>query len=94
VNKHTPAPWSIERVNGSSRVFIERDGGDFLNKLIAAVMSDNRDEPHMANARLIAAAPDLLAALEAIVSADARGELCHDEIALAVEAITKATGQP
>jgi len=45
-----------------------------------------------ANARLIAAAPELLGALQAIVDADERGELCHDQIAQAHDALAKARG--
>lgn len=51
---HTPGPWAVDREND-----VLSDGGDF----VAAVFGDEtcREE---ANARLIAAAPDLLAEVE------------------------------
>jgi hypothetical protein len=62
MSKHTDGPWQI---NGFDRIvhgeIITSDGG-----IIAAVHDFNRydrDEERAANARLIAAAPDLLAAL-------------------------------
>lgn len=61
------------------------------------LMGDPRYYPYVpdneADWRLIAAAPDMLAALEAIIEADEKGELCFDEIALAKEALAKARGE-
>ena len=54
MNKHTPGPWRYLRVNGTSKDFnIVNDTGG----LIALC-------PYEDKARLIAAAPDLLEALE------------------------------
>lgn len=56
--KHTPSPWSVGGVSGQ-----EIYGG---GRLIANAWTD-------ADARLIAAAPDLLAALEAFLRAPSVG---------------------
>ncbi len=73
---HTPGPW---RTSGPSKVVSAiSDGGDYAildadGEIIAEAIrqvgpSDFR--PANANARLIAAAPDLLEALEAILAED------------------------
>ena len=86
--KHTPGPW---------RTFIwnEFAGEAVINHVI--VITDNKDiarfsratDEVMANARLIAAAPELLAALQELVAV-----VGHDHLtAEARAAITKATGE-
>jgi hypothetical protein len=83
-SKHTPGPW------------------EFFDTLCIGVMSAQSDVAHcsgydgnrsrdeeLANARLIAAAPDLLAALEALLSYDDMVE-CAD---MARAAIAKARGE-
>lgn len=55
--KHTPGPWHV----GKSLRIIG------ANSQRVAVCDDNEATPGMDNARLIAAAPDLLAALESTV---------------------------
>ena len=62
---HTPGPWTIQaeaRRNG--RWIKSRDGQD-----IAQILLTKDTSEASANARLIAAAPDLLAALERLESA-------------------------
>lgn len=66
--KHTPGPWVAVSVGGFGEYEIHARGKD-----IAAVnVSDGMDEPTPfpaeANARLIAAAPDLLAALQNLMT--------------------------
>ena len=51
---HTPGPWYVEYDGPSLPIIVTK------MKIIAHIKEDN----HEANARLIAAAPDLLAALE------------------------------
>jgi len=51
------------------------------------------DSEMKANARLIAAAPDLLEALQNMVEAHRSGKLFASTINNAVDAITKATGE-
>lgn len=58
---HTPGPWTVRPVINSSALAIEAKDG-FLES-VSAVWCENRGrEVGSANARLIAAAPDLLAA--------------------------------
>jgi hypothetical protein len=59
--KHTPGPWQSCNYDGRCRVIL----GDDLR--IAVVLGDHDESA--ANARLIAAAPDLLEALELWLSA-------------------------
>ena len=70
--QHTPGPWAISKPIGGN-VYIEKG-----NRLIGHIYRDNRE----ANARLIAAAPDLLAALVAIDWDDSE---CDDPKACAIE---------
>lgn len=60
MSAHTPGPWSADHDN----VRTPADGG-----MVAKVAGDT-DAQAYANARLIAAAPDLLAALRDLVSAE------------------------
>lgn len=67
MTKHTPGPWRLETnraPNGGTyyRIF----DADDARSCIAQVIGDGRIEYHD-NAALIAAAPDLLAALQAFV---------------------------
>jgi hypothetical protein len=95
--KHTPGPWRKGGVSGGAVWFGE--------KMVAAVYGDDpdckADERMQANARLIAAAPDLLSALERakdVLSGvqEDRFDLDMDEINIAINivdaAIAKATG--
>jgi hypothetical protein len=67
--KHTPGPWWLA---GKSQV---RYGAGNRAGWVATVARQNRD----ANARLIAAAPDLLAALRAVLDRDMRNTCTHEE---------------
>lgn len=92
--KHTPGPWRLIRNQFSeycSTEFCEMaimSGGD-MNMIVAGVVSDCIEE-HQSNARLIAAAPELLEALIGLV-------LVHgdysDEVTAAHAAIRKALGE-
>ncbi len=61
---HVPGPWIDQPGTTTGRIVIAPDQPK-VRKNIAACGGPNRD----ANARLIAAAPDLLAALQAYVTA-------------------------
>lgn len=66
MSKHTPAPWTVSELDARGEVseyhiFIEPDVAVIERKV--ETRNEGRD---MANARLIAAAPQLLEALEAI----------------------------
>ena len=98
--QHTPGPWKVDEVG---RHFDE----EYLRlhnrfKLVGKEMDNIAYIPEIhpeaeANARLIAAVPDLLAALEKIVSAVVagasitQGHLCFQA---ALNAIIKAKGDP
>lgn len=83
--KGTPAPWNYNEnfcgtVSSSNRT------------MVACVYP--RDNEMNANAHLIAAAPELLQALQLIINYHDDGYvgLHHEDLALARKAITKATG--
>jgi len=108
---HTPGPWAAECPPSSCRahrfIVAEREVGH--DPIIAEVgtLLLNDDEIGIfetcANAKLIAAAPDLLAALEGLMACAARdgqkyaqegNEPVWDLISDAQDAIAKAKGQP
>ena len=93
--KHTPGPWVWEHwqmgltaQNGTSVLaYYDYEGMSLHGKT---------EDEHEANAHLIAAAPDLLEALEAIVATWDGPKYNHfmaDNIDLARAAIAKAKGQ-
>lgn len=66
--KHTPGPWAITDEHNKS-IFIEGQPDEWA-RLFCEVSKDDCDtETAKANARLIAAAPALLEALEALYAA-------------------------
>ena len=83
--KHTPGPWAVNvrTVWGESRVI--------ANTTTGAGVSDNQDE---ANARLIAAAPDLLELLTELYERNQIKVFIPLEVSKRMKAaIAKATGQ-
>ena len=82
--KHTPAPWQLSTIDGEDCLMV--GGGDDGIMIVADIRTDFTmwSNPHdvvAANARLIAAAPDLLDALSAMVAVmhalwDHQEELC------------------
>lgn len=67
--KHTEGPWEFRELSpfDDGLGYISADGRDIIH---SGVLDLSKDE-NLANARLIAAAPDLLAALELFVERDA-----------------------
>lgn len=66
--KHTPGPWSYPRYpNGVSTLVYAAAGGKPEAFPVASATYGVPDEEREANARLIAAAPDLLETLKGIV---------------------------
>ena len=61
--KHTPGPWNA--IAGKLGFFINRVNQQSI--AVTCIDSWQTEEEHEANARLIAAAPELLAALQAFV---------------------------
>lgn len=94
--KHTPGPWAYAYDGSSTWSIGEAD--DPQDKLVASI-GDRDDARATANARLIAAAPDLLKALEFCAQAirtagldTVKGGICAQAFAEARAAIAKARG--
>ncbi len=94
MSKHTPGPWSI--ANGSPPQVIAPGKCD-----ICAMSGAASNESVMADARLIAAAPDLLEALQALVARHftyhggfvVDCNISEEEVERARAAIQRATGE-
>lgn len=66
--KHTRGPWKIENKRGKYRVRISGAGWEEFAKVIVRMQGDEQDlEEGLANANLIASAPELLEALDAFM---------------------------
>lgn len=97
MSKHTPGPWNIRRaqfpVDGEYDYAIYSD----VDRVLAEVFGragQNIFPPAEANARLIAAAPDLLAAAKLIASFAVSWEpLTPGDIRMLTDAIAKAEGR-
>lgn len=102
MSKHTPGPWFHHGPSGS-----QHTAGGFINStkerngspLVCSVYG-NDEQPHQANSNLIAAAPDLLEALEGMMQVYGGGTpwnpLTSTELELhdlARKAIAKARGE-
>lgn len=87
---HTPGPWAYDSENNFPPAILDSD-----DHLVASIAQDWVDDP-AANARLIAATPDLLEALELLVEdckdQEARG-ISMFPIGPALAAIAKARGE-
>jgi hypothetical protein len=70
MSKHTPGPWSVDAVPGLPVYINAGDDGlrpvADINGLEDGINNDARREEQMANAALIAAAPDLLEACKGL----------------------------
>ena len=89
--KHTPGPWQVGPVfdnDGQPEIIIEHMTPRG-NLVVAVAIGGLRGQ--VANARLLAAAPELLEALQFVMSA--HGEQLDSAFQQAQEAITKATGE-
>ena len=92
---HTPSPWQIQFWNDSSRPS-RRDtpvitaGKDAIGELFNLWDEDgaDREAERLANARLIAAAPEMLAALQSLTHPMASDEDLQNALAV----ISKAKG--
>ena len=92
--KHTPGPWKFEHsedIDLPNHVAISANTHTMLAQVVWKMENDEYSPQCEANARLIAAAPDLLEALEAIIDS---GELplCYSSplVIKANKAIAKA----
>lgn len=93
--KGTPGPWVASKTDRSIGP-VSRDDDQSYGMILPVAWVEFYVEPgcHQANANLIAAAPDLLAALQLIISYhdDGNCELHSEDVALARAAISKALG--
>lgn len=87
--KHTAGPWVAERCDVTPAYHIEAGAYPF-GTCVCEVMETPRDGSAEANAHLISAAPELLAALKAVISVADRQTTEFD---LARAAIAKAEGR-
>ena len=89
MNKHTPGPWTIETINKDhARIWTAE------NSLIAELYHPHGPfYPTLANASLIAAAPDLLEALEHITQTPEYKFLYPGTVSMIEQAISKAKGR-
>lgn len=99
MNTHTPGPWEIVQMEHGIVVRTESPKKTKYNaSRYAAIGGFDRSDPEqfaeaLANARLIAAAPDLLGSLETILDCyNCQGTLLDEQIANACAAIAKAVG--
>lgn len=82
---HTPGPWEVREVDGLFAI-AHRDGW---------VLDSNDEQQDRADAKIIAAAPDMLEALKGLAAWSKRSNgTSRDVVDRAKEAIEKATGQP
>jgi hypothetical protein len=101
--KHTPGPWQLEADwMRNSHALFTADGG-WVCEIVTPVSTETYGREHsLANARLIASAPDLLEALQALDSTMERVDRSHltftdrklidGMYAQILRAIAKATG--
>lgn len=92
---HTPGPWALAEGSWEIEARVDPENSETYYAPVAMLDTDWSGGIVEANARLIAAAPDMLDALSDIVaSSDAN---CGDSLANAIEtaraAIAKATGE-
>ena len=97
MSKHTPGPWTVTDEDDFYGLAIEAAGREGEYVPVARVPVDYDDRPEReANARLMAAAPDLLEALKALLSGSERhifSTECKTERDAARTAIAKAEGR-
>ena len=85
---HTPGPWAARRMHTGGFDIMDPRNRDVVTVYGGGVETESRE----ANARLIAAAPDLLEALKSLVANLAEGDFISEtRIDAARAAIAKAT---
>ena len=97
MNKHTPSPWrTIESANTTMRTVVGPDfpGQGYIADVNLCRTNDAQDVDGEANARLIAAAPELLAACQQTLAYFLRSQQSHaPEVKALQSAINKAEGR-
>lgn len=98
MSRHTPGPWQVSR-NNAGAIPLHFQPPEVIGRngqcCVASQMGNGPEAE--ANARLIAAAPELLAACEAMLDKfqhdTLEGEAGWDAVCAAREAIAKATAE-
>ena len=94
MSKHTKGPWHTGQGNGEGSIFADEGRMRFENGTVLypiCTMNTGWDEAEdAANARLVAAAPELLEALQNLENDD--GRIPDHAWAMVQAAIAKATG--
>lgn len=86
---HTPGPWAVDEIRSVQAI-------TWCGEVCIADVGGNADEEEqLANARLIAAAPDLLAACEAMIAAEKACDILAGDSAITAirAAIARAKGE-
>jgi hypothetical protein len=86
MSKHTPGPWEARDFSGDQYVIWGPEFGGGRHALIATCTGPNLE----ANARLIAAAPEMLAALKRAYGFLEKGSRAYEQVRAA---ISKAEGR-
>jgi hypothetical protein len=90
--KHTPGPWRVGREEKyHSFVSCRSSEDDLSDRNAGCWVAEAKGPDHEANARLIAAAPELLEALERLVRAASMSNCDSNRIDEARSAIAKTT---
>ena len=92
MSTHTPGPWSLGRLSGERVVMADGESG-LIRVADCRDPDEHAEGTERANARLIAAAPDLLAALAALREAAAKNVVSIYELNAADAAIAKAVSK-
>ena len=89
---HTPGPWIIDWGNGKS-IAIEDPLNRVRNGYLVAIPVWLPPDERAANARLIAAAPQMLLALQRLTRPDDGRGPTDEDLAYALDVIRAATGE-
>ena len=97
MSKHTPGPWQIKRHFDPGYKFISAQKHTALAQVVWCMEDEDRSPECEANAHLIAAAPDLLGALNSLLEYLHEYDLDYPEAAPVFDkaraAIAKAKGE-
>ena len=93
-SKRTPGPWEIRGMGPNFLIDARTEGSSYtIGWFKDAISMKGKRLEHCANARLIAAAPELLEALEAIVDAGYLEGAYQPTVDMAIAIIAKARGE-
>ncbi len=93
--KHSPAPWKMNVARSPASIF-DANSDCIAKVYLTDAVTKRRDQTHVANANLIVAAPELLAALREIAMEEHRHFFstfaAERMVEIAKRAIAKAEG--